>query len=224
MSKDSGGSAPCDRTSSNDAEQCTTPTRLRDRRTHQDGVSLAQEDAVGSFVRRLDVLLEGVVQKLEQWLGDRFSERVQREASCSRAPAARLIPARRRRLRRSLTPRSSIPASSGARPSAAHSREAPLDPPRLSVLVDDAEPPPSTERSDPPTLPSASGLTLPSQTAAWTPAVEIVECGVNETCRDVEFRGDAVSPPSATRGTIAVADAIETLTRQGDSIRREGKE
>jgi hypothetical protein len=41
---------------------------------------------------------------------------------------------------------------------------------------------------------------------------------------DADRGGDVVSPPAATQGTIALADAIEALTQQGYSIRFEGKE
>jgi hypothetical protein len=93
------------------------------------------------------------------------------------------------------------------------------------VRVDDDYPPPSTERSDPPTLPSAPDLALPSEAAARPLAVEVVECGADATRPDAVVRGgDAVAPRSATRRSIAIADAIEALTGQGYSIVREENE
>ena len=224
MSKDASGSAPRARTSSNDAEQCSTPAGIRNCRTHQDRFSLAPEDAPSRFVRWLDVLREGVAQQLEQWLNGLFCELVQRETSRSRARAARAATVRRRRSGRRLTSRSLSLASSGARRLAARSCEATLDPRRLMVRVDDDYPPPSTERSDPPTLPSAPDLALPTQAAARPPAVEVVECGANATRPDAVVRGDAVAPRSATRRSIAIADAIEALSGQGHSIVREENE
>lgn len=224
ISKDASGSAPRARTSSTDAEQCSTPAGIQNCRTHQDRFNLAHEDAPSRFVRWLDVLCEGVAQQLEQWLNGLFCELLQRETSRSRACAARAATVRRRRSGRRLTSRSSSLASSGARRLAARSCEATLDPRRLMVRVDDDYPPPSTERSDPPTLPSAPDLALPTQAAARPPAVEVVECGANATRPDAVVRGDAVAPRSATRRSIAIADAIEALSGQGHSIVREENE
>lgn len=226
MSTEAGCPAPAHRTSSNGAEQCTTTTRLRDPRTCQDGFVRSQEEPASSLVRRLNVLLEGVVKKFEQRLDDLFNEQVQRQTPRSLAPASRPVAVRRRRPHRAWMPQSSRPASIPAptRPSAAHAREAPLDPPRLTLLVGDDAPPPSTERSDPPTQPSPSIRPRPSPIAARAPAVEIVERKRDEAAPYAGRGGDAVPPPSAARGTMAVADAIATLTRRGDSIRLEGKE
>jgi hypothetical protein len=79
MSKDASSSAPHDRSSSNGAEQSSPTTSHSDRRTPQEGFSASQDDPASSFARRLDVLLEGVVQKFEQRLDDLLSEQVQRQ-------------------------------------------------------------------------------------------------------------------------------------------------
>jgi hypothetical protein len=105
-----------------------------------------------------------------------------------------------------------------------HAREASLDPPRLTLLIGDDEPPPSTERSDPPTQPSPSLQPFASPSATRAPAVDVVESKRDEAPPYAGRGGDAVTPPSATRGTMTVAGAIETLTQRGYSIRLEGKE
>lgn len=81
MSNDAGNSAPSHRTSSNGADKSSTTTRRWDHRTPQDGVSVAQEDAASGFARRLDVLLEGVVQNFEQRLNELLSEQGQRQTT-----------------------------------------------------------------------------------------------------------------------------------------------
>lgn len=143
--------------------------------------------------------------------------------SRSHAPASRPIAMRRRRPRGESTPRSSRPASSSTLPSAARLREAPLEPPRLTLLLGSGEPPPSTERSDPPTQPSSPILPLPSQAAVRASAVTIVEPR-KEARSGAGRRRNVASLPPATRGEMAVADAIATLTQQGYSIRLERKE
>ncbi|MEP7126839.1 MAG: hypothetical protein ABJE95_38265 [Byssovorax sp.] len=205
---------------------CTTTTILRDSRTCQDDFGRSQEEAASSFVRRLNFLLEGVVAKFERRLDDLFDEQVHCLTPRSRAPASRPVAAGRRRPHRALMPQSSRPASipTPARPSAAHARQALLDPQRLTPLVGDDEAPPSTERSDPPTQPSPSIRSLPSPIAVRGLAVEVVENKRDEAPPYAGHDGDAVPPPSATRGTIAVADAIETLSQRRGSIRLEGKE
>jgi hypothetical protein len=141
----------------------------------------------------------------------------------SRAPASRPIAARRRRRGGESTPRSSRPPSSSTLPSTADQGEAPLEPPRLTLLLGTGEPPPSTERSDPPTQPSSPILPLPSQTAVRASAVAVVETRI-EGRPGAGRRRNVASPPPATRGEMAVADAIATLTQQGYSIRLERKE
>ena len=226
MSAEARCSAPHDRTSCKGTRQCIATTLLRDPRTCQDGFGCSRDDAASSLVRRLNVLLDGVVKKFEQRLDDLFNEHEQRQTPRSHAPASGPIAMRRRRPRSALRPRSSGLASipTPARLSAAHAREAPPDLPRLTLVVGDDEPPPSTERSDPPTQPSPSIRSLPSPLAARAPAVEVVESKRDEAPPNAGRGGDAVPPPSATRGTRAVADPIETLTQRGYSIRVEGKE
>jgi hypothetical protein len=79
MRGDGSSSAPDERTASDRTDQPVTPKRLRDRRTHQDGFSLSQEDTAGDFARRLDVLLEGIFQKFEQRLDDLLSGQAQHQ-------------------------------------------------------------------------------------------------------------------------------------------------
>jgi hypothetical protein len=142
----------------------------------------------------------------------------------SHAPSSRPRAARRRRPRGASTPRSARPASSSPLPSAAHLREASLEPPRLTLLLGKHEPPPSTPRSEPPTQPSAPILPLSSQTAAGASAVAVVETRATEARPGAGRRRNVGSPPPVTRGEMAVADAIATLTQQGYSIRIERKE
>jgi hypothetical protein len=79
MSHDASGSAAHDRTSSTNPEQHPTPKRLQPRRAHHDSSNLADDDPADSFARRLDVLLEGVVQKFEQRLDDLLSGQAQHQ-------------------------------------------------------------------------------------------------------------------------------------------------
>ena len=79
MSHDASGSAAHDRTSSINPEQHPTPKRLQPRRAHHDSFNLADDDPADSFARRLDVLLEGVVQKFEQRLDDLLSGQAQHQ-------------------------------------------------------------------------------------------------------------------------------------------------
>jgi hypothetical protein len=51
-----------------------------------------------------------------------------------------------------------------------------------------------------------------------------VEVGAPKARTSAERRENAGSPVAADQGTSAVADAIETLTQQGYSIRLERKE
>jgi hypothetical protein len=142
----------------------------------------------------------------------------------SRAPASRPHAARRRRPHGPSTPRSARPASSRPLPSTAHVREAPLEAPRLTLLLGHHEPPPATPRSEPPTQPSSPIRPLPSQSAARASSVAVVETRGKEAQPSSGRRRDVASSPPAARGEMAVADAIATLTQQGYAIRIERKE
>ena len=142
----------------------------------------------------------------------------------SRAPASRPHAARRRRPRGPSTPRSSRPVSSRPLSSTAHLREAPLEPPRLTLLLGQHEPSPATPRSEPPTQPSSPIRPLSSHTPSRASAVAVVETRTTEVRSGASRRRNVASPPPSARGEMAVADAIATLTRQGYSIRIERKE
>jgi hypothetical protein len=73
MSDDHRSAAPDERTSSDRADQRMTPKRLQDRRAHQDGFSLSQDETASSFARRLDLFLEGIFQQFQQRLDDLLS-------------------------------------------------------------------------------------------------------------------------------------------------------
>ena len=199
----------------------------------------ARPDPDSEAARLLAIATRGAVPSFGWWTDDeleacraaraRASQMAEALAASpptpsSRAPASRATVARRRRRRGASTPRSSRPSARPPISSAAHRRETPLEPPRLTLLLSKGEPPPSTHRSEPPTQPSTPILPLPSSTAARAPAVEVVENRPHDTRRDACRRRGVGSPPSSTRSTMAVADAIATLTQQGYSIRLERKE
>jgi len=141
----------------------------------------------------------------------------------SHAPTLQPLAARRRRSRGASAPRSSRLGSSAPLPSGAPLREAPLEPPRLTLLLG-AHEPPLTERSDPPTQPSAPIRPVSTQSAARAVPVAIVEARAKDLRPSTGRHRNPASAPPSTLGRIAIADAIATLTQQGYSIRLEKKE